>query len=750
MSIENTALHHLRSGGVSLVLDTRGAAGLPSVLHWGADLGEITEAALVTLALASEGPYGDSRVEIPEQVSILPTPADGWTLTPGVAGSRDGRDFSPRFALIETIPVEPTAEIADGRRFVGRDDVARLAMDLEIVLTRAGVVKLRATLTNVDEAISGGPDPYRLERLVLMLPVPPEAVDLLDFTGRHALERIPQRSPFRVGTHVRESRKGKPGLDSVFLLAAGEAKFSFTAGEVWGLHLGWSGNQVSIAERGPNGFRLLGAGELLLPGEISLGVGESYTSPWLYAGYGDGLNTLAGRFHTMLRTSRGHPRTARPVVVNTWEAVYFSQDLDELLLLAKTAAQAGAERFVLDDGWFRGRRSDAAGLGDWTPDPDVWPEGLDPLVRGVKELGLQLGLWVEPEMVSLDSDLARAHPEWLFSAGGRVGIPSRNQHVLDLGHPEAYDHVAGQLHALLDAYDISYLKWDHNSSVVEAGHLPTGAPGVHRQTLATYRLLDELKQRHPGLEIESCAGGGGRIDLGILSRTDRVWPSDCLDPLERSGIQRWTSLLVPPELCGTHVGSPTAHTTGRTQHIDFRAQTAFWGHMGIEADLSQLDPSELDRLAEWIALHKRFRPLLHTGRVFVADHPDEAIWVNGVAAQDGTEALVGIATLRRSLTWPPGRCRLPGLTPAQSYAITPLLATSSLLETTWTPEWMRSGVVLSGQVLAHVGLQLPALLPERSVLIHLLAVDGQPPPVTHPAPSRSSATRRGLTTHQRR
>ena len=722
MPIHEGSLHHLRAGGISVVLDARHGR-LPNVLHWGAELGDLSEAALLALALASEGPYGDSRVEVPERVGILPVSAEGWTQMPGLRGSRSGRDFSPEFALVEVVPVDPTIEIADGRRFLARDEVSRLSIALEVVLTTSGVLMLRATLTNVDEPMSAAEDRYQLEGLVLTLPVPAEAVEILDFTGRHTAERIPQRSPFPVGMHLRESRKGKPGLDAVFLLTAGESRFGFTSGEVWALHLGWSGNQMSMAERGPTGLRLLGGGELLLPGEISLVAGESYRSPWLYAAYGNGLNDVAHRFHTMLRTRPRHPRTTRPVVVNTWEAVYHSQQLDHLLLLAKTAAQVGAERFVLDDGWFRGRRSDTVGLGDWTPDPDVWPEGLDPLIKGVRELGLTFGLWVEPEMVNLDSELARAHPEWLFRAGGRLGLPSRHQHALDLAHPEAYEHVAGHLHALLDAYDIAYLKWDHNASVVEAGHTPLGTPGVHEQTLATYRLMEELKLRHPGLEIESCAAGGGRIDLGILDRTDRVWPSDCLDPLERQAIQRWTQLLVPPELCGTHFGSPTNHSTGRRQHVDFRAQTALWGHMGIEADLSQLDAGELARLGEWIELHQRFRPLLHTGRVIVADHPDETVWINGVVAQDASEALVGIALLGRSVTWPPGRFKLPGLAPLQEYSVTPLLATEDLLATTWTPEWMRSGVVLSGQVLARVGLQLPALLPERSVLVHLSAVD---------------------------
>ena len=196
---------------------------------------------------------------------------------------------------------------------------------------------------------------------------------------------------------------------------------------------------------------------------------------------------------------------------------------------------------MLDDGWFRHRRDDHAGLGDWYVDESVWPEGLQPLIDEIHALGMEFGLWVEPEMINLDSDLARAHPEWIFRAGGRHGIATRQQYVLDLGHPEAYDYIAGRLHDLLDTYPIAYLKWDHNRMVVEAGHGPDGVPACTGRPLAVYRLLDELRERHPGVEIESCAGGGGRIDLGILDRTDRVWASDCIDALERQQIQRYTA-----------------------------------------------------------------------------------------------------------------------------------------------------------------------------------------------------------------
>ena len=279
------------------------------------------------------------------------------------------------------------------------------------------------------------------------------------------------------------------------------------------------------------------------------------------------------------------------MVLNTWEAVYFDHRLDRLTALADTAAELGVERFVLDDGWFRHRRDDTAGLGDWYVDEDVWPHGLHPLIDHVRGRGMEFGLWVEPEMVNPDSDLARAHPDWVLP-----GPPWRHQQALDITIPEAYAYILERLDALLSEYDIAFLKWDHNRDLVT----PT-----HEQTLATYRLLDELRARHPGVEIESCSSGGARVDLGILARTDRVWASDTNDALERQNIQRWTQLLLPPELVGSHVGPPRAHTTGRTHDLSFRAATALFGHFGIEWDIASASDEERTELAEWIARYKR-------------------------------------------------------------------------------------------------------------------------------------------------
>jgi alpha-galactosidase len=355
-------------------------------------------------------------------------------------------------------------------------------------------------------------------------------------------------------------------------------------------------------------------------------------------------------------------------------------------------------------------------------DETVWPDGLHPLADHVTGLGMEFGLWVEPEMINEDSDLARAHPEWIMSTGDRLPGAARHQQVLDLARPEAFDHILGRLDELLATYPISYLKWDHNRDLVEAGHGPTGQAGVHGQTLAVYRLLDELRQRHPAVEIESCASGGGRVDLGILERTDRVWVSDCIDPLERQRIQRWTNLLIPLELMGTHVGAEAAHTTHRRHALDFRAGTALFGHFGIEWDLTAVDPAELTRLGAWVALYKELRGLLHSGTAVHADHPDPAVQLHGVVAADGSEAVYALVASATSELYPLGPFHLPGLDPDAVYHVRPqppgdvpegIASQRGLPLPWWTPE----GVRLPGRVLAEVGLRAPVLFPERLVLL---------------------------------
>jgi len=698
----------LRAAGVGLILDLT-PGRLPVVAHWGADPRTLDGAAVVR---AGTVPLATNGVDQPVPVALLPEPWTGWTGTPGLVGHRAGEAWAPRFVPTD-VSVDTEGTDQGGRVVVdAHDDAAQLAIRLVVELLPTGVLRAHATVRN------DAPGPFWLQGLDLALPVPPTADEILDFAGRWALERVPQRHSFVVGTHLREGRHGRTGADAAFVTVAGPAGFGFRSGEVWGVHVAWSGNHRVVAERAFDGERLLAGGELLLPGEVELGLGESYMSPWLYGSYGDGLDELAGRFHDTLRARPHHPRTPRRVVLNVWEAVYFAHDLDKLRTLADIGAEIGVERFVLDDGWFRGRRDDTGGLGDWYVDPEVWPHGLGPLIRHVHDLGMEFGLWVEPEMVNPDSDLARAHPDWIMQVPGRLPVEARHQQVLDLTHAETWEYVHERLTTLVHELGIDYLKWDHNRDLVDAGSTRNGRAGVHEQTAATYRLMDAVRAACPGLEIESCSSGGARVDLEMIEHTDRVWASDCIDAHDRQQIQRWTAQLLPPELVGSHVGADRAHTTGRVLDLSFRAGTALFGHFGIEWDLTEATANQLDELAAWVALYKERRELLHHGRMVRADLPEIGLWLHGVVAENGNEALYAVVGRDRPATWPPGRLTLPGLDPGRTYRVRSA-DPRPLTDPKVVPAWWAEGLVLPGSVLGNVGVAVPALEPDQIALLHV-------------------------------
>ncbi|MBK9724184.1 MAG: alpha-galactosidase [Actinomycetales bacterium] len=708
---------HLRGGGVSLVLTRPDlAAGaqppLPEVLHWGPalpvdiDLGDLS--AMVGRAIPHSAP-DQALVR-----RLLPVGADGWRLRPGLRGSRpDGTAHSPRFAVTSLDASTPGSVLL---RAV--DDAASLEVAIELTLDEHGVLILRQTLTNAADTT------YLLAELGASLPLPPRASEVLDLAGRWCRERSPQRHPLPIGTWSRESRHGRTGHDAAILTHVGVPGFGFGRGEVWAVHLGWSGDATVWVERDAAGFAQVGAAELLAPGELRLGPGQSYAAPPLYAVYGAaGMDSVSQALHAHVRARPTHPPRPRPVLLNTWEAVYFDHRLDRLTALADAAAAAGVERFVLDDGWFGGRRHDRAGLGDWVVSADQWPDGLGPLITHVRALGMEFGLWVEPEMVNLDSDLVRAHPDWVLGVAGRLPMSWRHQQVLDLANPDAFAHILERLDALLRENDIAFLKWDHNRDLVDAAH--GGAAAVHGQTLAVYRLLDELRERHPGVEIETCASGGGRVDLGILARTDRLWASDTIDAHERAHIQRWTGSLVPPELVGAHIGSGVAHTTGRRHTLAFRAGMALFGHLGIEADLTAVDEVDRRRIADAVAQHKRLRPLLHTGSVVRLDDVDDSAMAHGVVAADRSAAVFSYAQLTSSPTEVPAMFRLRGLDPGAAYRVLPLaVAGGATTQQIAPPPWVHvtGGLVVPGAVLMDVGLALPILHPEQVLLVELTRV----------------------------
>ncbi|HEV7977961.1 alpha-galactosidase [Amycolatopsis sp.] len=715
----------LRAAGTSLVVEL--TEPVPRVLHWGKDLGELSGAELAALGLTAEAAVLKNSLDTPRRFSIWPAEAEGWSGTPALQGHQGGTATTPRPRLVGT--EERDLPDGGGELVVELEDsLSGLDVVVAYRLSGSGILAVQAKVTRRDE----NAEPYDLADVSTFLPLPSRATEVLDFTGKWCRERSPQRGTLGFGGYVREVRRGKPGLDSPYLVTVGVPGFTFRTGEVWAVHVGWSGNQRYLVERLPEGAgvhaRTLGGGELLKPGEIRLGPGETYESPVCYFGWsGDGLDGLADRFHGFVRAGARHSSTPRPLLLNTWEAVYFDHDLERLLALTDLAAKVGVERIVLDDGWFRGRRDDTAGLGDWTVDETVWPHGLAPLADHVHRLGLQFGLWFEPEMVNLDSDLARANPEWILGPSAGLGPTSRHQCVLNLAHTGAWDFLLESISELVSRYRIDYLKWDHNRELHEGVHRGTGGrdrPGVHAQTLALYRLLDALRERHPALEIESCASGGGRVDLGILARTDRVWASDCNDPVERQSIQRWTAQLIPPELIGSHVGAERSHTTGRITADSFRLITALFGHAGIEQDLTRCSSEELERITAWAALYREFRGLLHSGRVVRADLDNDATVLHGVVSADATSGLYCWARLSTSVEGQSGRVRIPGLDPNFTYEVrirkdVGLPSTHQNSGPAWTVPAVKGWVTMPGVVLAEAGIPLPTLNPEQAMLLEV-------------------------------
>ena len=710
----------LRRDGVSLVLRHL-PTGLPSILQWGADIGPLESGDLDALVLASARQTPPGTLDAAWQLSILPQEGDGWAGRPGLVVTREGAPVFPRWTVTDVDASDYEVEVT------AVDAANGLEIHSAFALTPGGVV------TVVHRLVNQGAATLDIHWLEATMPVPKTADYLTSFSGRWTREKAPFTIGMPRGAVTRETRRGRGGHDAPHLEIASLDKPKNRTGEMWAVHLGWSADCTYRTDRMTETVTLLGAGELLRAGEIRLALGESYSTPKAWFAWSDtGLDGLSSRFHQSLRSREQHPASTRPLVLNTWEAVYFDHDPATLMRLAERAAEVGVERFVLDDGWFMARRDDTKGLGDWTVDHAVWPQGLGPLAQRVHELGMQFGLWFEPEMVNLDSDLARKHPDWLLHNPDHVwqspnDLSWRTQYVVDLANAGAYEHIRGQMSALIDELGIDFIKWDHNRDLVEPVHAGkvggAGKPGTHEHTLAAYRLIRELKETHPGLEIESCSSGGARTDLGILEFADRVWASDSNDAVERQDIQRWTQLLLPPEMVGGHVGPTTSHSSGRTVDFSYRAATSLMGSAGFEWNLLECSPEELRTVRGFAALYKELRHVLHTGTSVHADVLDPALRVTGAVLPDQSEGvwtIASVATLEDAL---PEKVRLHGLDVSSRYRVRLRKELGEARHGWITPPWVSAGeVTLPGSVLVRDGLQIPLLWPAQALVLHVQSV----------------------------
>jgi len=686
--------------------------GMPELLDFGPRAPSVTVAATADRASRVNG----LDVAAPTCL-LLPTGGMGFFGWPAIAGHRDGTDF---IVSVSDWTVEGGGANAALR---GKDPVAGLDIEIQISAHVQGVIAMQVRLAN------RGDRAFALDRcMAASMPVPEGDATLTSLSGMWGREFRICTERLGSGVRLQESRRGRTSHDR-------SPGLFVTAGDTsYGIHLGWSGNHCIAIDTLDDGRRLIHAGELFEPGEMRLAPGETYESPRAYLTAATGgvarasqrlRNFVSGALLPWPTDAGGQRRMRpRPVTLNTWEGNYFDHRMDSLKAQADAAAAIGIERFVLDDGWFGQRDDDTTSLGDWTIDTRKYPDGLSPLIDHVRALGMEFGLWFEPEMVNPDSDLFRAHPDWVLQVAGRPLLTSRNQLVLDLSRPEVGDHLFAAVDAVVSGHDIAYVKWDMNRDLTHAGGRD-GRAATARQTRAVFALMDRLRRAHPALEIESCASGGGRADYGVLTRTHRLWTSDGTDALERLEIQRGASLFFPPEILGAHVSASPNHQTGRNLTLSFRALVALAYHFGVELNPLTLSTPELSELAGWIALHKKLRPLLHAQGAAFALPPVDGRYAWGATEASRMAVFVAQGPAMMAEQTPPLRVPAENATaPLWRIAAVHPAQPAFIRQSDSQRRLLAGDTSFSLDALRRLGLALPMLRPESGVVLEIQPAEG--------------------------
>ncbi len=492
-------------------------------------------------------------------------------------------------------------------------------------------------------------------------------------TGRWAAETQLTREPIHTGTKVLESRKGHTSHNANPWFELDPGDTAEESGRVWFGALGWSGNwRLAIEQTAYNQVRVTG-GLNTFDFAAKVAPGASLEAPPFYAGYTDrGFGEASRILHRFERKDilpGGLQSRLRPVLYNSWEATTFSVDEPGQRALSARAAKLGAEMFVMDDGWFGKRNNDHAGLGDWTVNPQKFPNGLTPLIEHVKSLGMEFGLWVEPEMVNPDSDLYRAHPDWAMHFGDRPRSELRNQLVLNLARNDVKEYVFGVLDDLATRYPIRYFKWDMNRPFAEPGWEGEGTPKeVWRDYVRNlYDIIDRLRAKHPNLEIESCSGGGGRVDLGILSRVDEVWPSDNTEAFDRLRIQEGFTQAYAPKIMSAWV-TDVPNMNGRSAPLTFRFLVAMQGALGIGANLNKMSDADTELATRLIAFYKSIRRTVQEGDLYRLLSPRAGeLTANNYVSAERSEAVLFAFLHSQQYSLPAPAIRLQGLDPRAVY-----------------------------------------------------------------------------------
>ncbi len=573
-------------------------------------------------------------------------------------------------------------------------------ISLKVILSYT-VFKNHNVVTRSARLINEGTQQLKLLRALSMsVDFPHCDYDLLQLQGAWARERHIERRPLVHGNQSIESRRGASGHQLNPFMALLSKNAGENCGEVYGFSLVYSGSFIAQAEVDQFDTARVSIGVNPFDFTWKLEPGSSFQTPEAVMVYSDrGIGQMSREYHRLYRSRlcRGKYRdSSRPVLINNWEATYFDFNAEKILDIAREGARLGIELFVLDDGWFGKRDSDNCSLGDWFVDKRKLPDGLNDLASKVNQLGLKFGLWFEPEMISPDSDLYRAHPDWCLHVPGRKRTEARNQLVLDYSRKDVCDAVIKMVSDILSSAPITYVKWDMNRNMTEIGSavLPADRQRetAHRYMLGLYRVMEEITSKFPDILFESCSGGGGRFDPGILYYMPQTWTSDDTDAVERLKIQHGTSIVYPASTMGAHVSAVPNHQVHRSTPIETRGNAAMCGNFGYELDLTKLTKADKTAVKKQVKIYKEIRHIIQFGDMYRLLSPfegNETAWI--FVTEDKTEAFL---TFFRALARPHApltKIRLEGLDEAMNYK----------LEGT--------DLIMGGDILMNVGLNVPEL-----------------------------------------
>ena len=689
----------LDTGCQSLILGTE-HGHLPQVIYWGASLPDEEDLELIYQAQAIDVTGG--MLDENPKLSICPEASRSF---PGHAGIM--------LSAQDSIPIFPKFHF-DQDDFKNRSEVQSLTLtylneDASLCYEACFNAYQDSHIISAESRLTSKA-PVQLNWLAApVMPASQSSNEMVDFSGRWCGEFQEVKTPWNAGIRFRENRTGRTGHEHFPGLIVPDQGATNTLGKVYGFHYGWSGGHKMIAEELPDGRRQIQFGNAT---SIELNTAKKFKTSLLFLSYSDrGVNGIASAFQRHVRNhivkfpkskskSKSKLKQLRPVHYNCWEALYFGHNMPELLLIASQAADLGAERFVLDDGWFGTRDDDTRALSEWEVDPRKYPDGLNPLIEHVHSQGMSFGIWFEPEMINPVSSVYAENSHWAL--GEENQVLGRNQKVLNMDLPEVRNFLFDKIAKILENHKIDYIKWDHNRVLP----MPDAA-----QTRGSYALFDRLLDAFPHVEIESCASGGGRIDFGILSRTHRVWLSDSNDAMERARIQYNASTFLPSCITGSHVGPRICHTSGRVHDIHFRAWIAAQRHMGFEMDPRELTNEETKVLSFITSWWKGERDWLMDADILRLNSNDPAVLIEQHLASDQSQFVIFVNKLDSSLQIAPRPFRVCDLDQQANYEVDlvnrhelhKLSRGSTLLKT--------EKVRVSGAYLMNYGLTLPWSFP---------------------------------------